>query len=88
MDDSFSLSESSVLEYSVPLTLSEYLPGEPEAVPFYPAVVHLGRLGDELRFSDALADFRGYVDELTDAVVARLGIRQTDQFDFMDNWLR
>ncbi len=88
LDDSYSLAEASTVDYSVPLSLSEYLPSELEAVPIYAAMVHLMRLGDELRFSDSLVGFRDYVDALTDASVERLGIDETDEFDFMDNWLR
>ncbi len=42
------------VDYSLALTLYEYLAAETEFVPWYAANIHLRRLGDELLFSDAL----------------------------------
>ena len=88
LDDAFNLARAGQLDYTIPLSLTEYLAHEDDYIPWSTTFRALGYINSMIYRSAGYGDYRAYLLKILEPLYQKLGFWQKREDGFMDGKLR
>ena len=88
LDDAFNLARAGRLDYTIALSLTEYLTHEDDYIPWSTTFRSLGYISSMMKRSAGYGDFRAYLLKTLEPLYQKLGFWQKPEDGFMDGKLR